>query len=226
MGEAEPARGPQLERSFLRVPFECLNSAFRKSQRTVEKQIQALTKNLNEICANKQGLGAAALHAQLEKVSEKLRALRAKLDHYRQEERGFVAMCGARLRHLRDPAAVSQATVGRLIVGYLLRQGFFDVAALLAERHGLQQLVDSAAWRDAHQTVAALRRQDCSRALKWCRSGPPIAHQRHALRRHRPSPLHTASRRMSLSATLPPPPVPVHVWCMWRNECTWMNECT
>lgn len=56
----------------------------------------------------------------------------------------------------------------RVLVDYMLRAGLYASGDKLAKSERIELLVDSTIFRDARHVIQALRRRDCSAALKWC----------------------------------------------------------
>lgn len=79
--------------------------------------------------------------------------------------------------HAEQPLAALQAEqqsrwlkmrLDRALVDYMLREGMYDTAETLAASHNIQDIVDIDIFRESRVIIDALRRRDCSQALKWC----------------------------------------------------------
>lgn len=58
--------------------------------------------------------------------------------------------------------------IDRLLVDYLLRQGYTESAKALVEEKGLGELVDLGVFEEARKIEDALRRGEVKEALAWC----------------------------------------------------------
>ena len=56
----------------------------------------------------------------------------------------------------------------RALVDYMLREGMYKTAETLTESHSLTNIVDSDIFQESRIVIEALRKRDCSEALRWC----------------------------------------------------------
>ena len=166
----EAGRFTGMEHQTVRVPAECLSQAFRKTQKTVTKE---LTSIVGEIGALGSTDDAAAVLERL----VRLREVAASAD---ADERRWVTTLEARLDHVARafaadaaPSSSGSAEVGRVrleraIAEHMLRRGRFASARALSEEAGLAELVDAEVYDRAARIEEALRSHDCGPALAWC----------------------------------------------------------
>ncbi|CAG8766012.1 9001_t:CDS:2, partial [Cetraspora pellucida] len=62
----------------------------------------------------------------------------------------------------------------RVIVDYLLREGFRDTAIQLAQESDIESLVDIDLFTEAHVIEQALRKNRCTEALRWCNENKKV----------------------------------------------------
>ncbi|KAI9183190.1 GID complex subunit containing RING finger motif [Blastocladiella emersonii ATCC 22665] len=130
-----------LESAFVKLPFEQLRKANRKAQKHTEKEIGNVVTAISDLA---KGKGPADPLKALDTYADRLRKLRRKLNELREEEALYVDQVRTRLAHQQalahiktqdDPAYASWSHVRlqRLLLDYLLRQGFLESATLLAK---------------------------------------------------------------------------------------------
>lgn len=56
----------------------------------------------------------------------------------------------------------------RALADYMLREGMYDTAHMLCHSHGFEHIVDTDIFRESRVVIEALRRHDCTEALRWC----------------------------------------------------------
>lgn len=56
----------------------------------------------------------------------------------------------------------------RALADYMLREGMYDTAHMLCRSHGFEHIVDIDIFEESRGVIEALRRHDCTEALKWC----------------------------------------------------------
>lgn len=110
----------------------------------------------------------------------KMTTLKRKLETLREEEERLHSSTTARLAHLQDLHSISSLSdvkyetwsrvrVSRLLVDYLLREGYTASAAHLAASKGIEELVDVEAWVACQKVERSLREGSVALALEWCR---------------------------------------------------------
>jgi macrophage erythroblast attacher len=175
-----------LEHAFLKAPSEALGKSFRARKKHVHKDLEFLS-------ASVASLGPSPSPAALAAVAARLAALKATLDVTRAEEVAVTDRAAARLRHLterpvtrgasreRSPSdndgddcvadtagAWDKTRLDRMLVDYMLREGMYEAAALLAKSERIEDLVELDIFAASRTIVAALREHNCAPALRWC----------------------------------------------------------
>jgi len=109
----------------------------------------------------------------------RLQNLKRKLTDIKSEESLYVSRSRQRLEHLNGltkiPTANSDAytrwsrvRLDRILVDYMLREGFNETAGQLAREEGIEPYVDIELFTQAKRVEQALRRFSCTEALQWC----------------------------------------------------------
>ncbi|KAL9645540.1 hypothetical protein ABK040_000604 [Willaertia magna] len=184
----------ELEKAFLKVPFEQLNKEFRSSQKSVEKDLSVIEKAVKEIAqkVTKQKVSLEDQCKYLDKVVNKLRGVKRKLEETDVSESVQLNICKLRIDHLSEYPIIQGAVsrrkshaniteeeyvilkkwrkirVNRVIVDYLLRFGYFQTAIELAEHENIKEFVDIQLFTQSKQVIEGLENKDCTEALKWC----------------------------------------------------------
>lgn len=96
----------------------------------------------------------------------------------REDEKNCLSRSRARLSHMQhlsnklssQPMADSSSAlrVQRLVVEYMLRQGFFETAAKLSDRDDLTLLLDLGVFSESIGIANALRRCSTKECINWC----------------------------------------------------------
>jgi len=172
-----------LEQPFIKVPLEQLKKTAKVSQKELDKE---LTKSNSTVCdlANKinQGkIGVSDASSALEGMVGKLQSLKRKLNDTKVEETMYVSRSKQRLSHLNElthiPSANSEAytqwsrvRLDRILVDYMLREGFSETALHLAKAESIEveAYVDVELFSQARRVEQSLQRFSCTEALRWC----------------------------------------------------------
>lgn len=96
----------------------------------------------------------------------------------REDEKQCLSRSRARLSHMQQlstkvhqqPMSIetSALRVQRLVVEYMLRQGFFETAKMLSERDNLTYLLDLGVFSESIGIANALRRYSTKECINWC----------------------------------------------------------
>eukprot|EP00357_Protocruzia_adherens_P036642 CAMPEP_0115021862 /NCGR_PEP_ID=MMETSP0216-20121206/31162_1 /TAXON_ID=223996 /ORGANISM="Protocruzia adherens, Strain Boccale" /LENGTH=283 /DNA_ID=CAMNT_0002394345 /DNA_START=33 /DNA_END=881 /DNA_ORIENTATION=+ len=167
-----------VEHPFIRVPYECILQTFRVGKKTVEKEISSLYTQLNGL-KTKKGISKDQLLNTLDGYLRKIEALKIKLNEYRDEELKLYAKLNKRLTHLKkvESSATAEKSnqinyhrirLDRIIVDYLLRQGFYECATQLVDESNIEDFVDIDIFLTANKIVLSLEARSCTEALAWC----------------------------------------------------------
>jgi macrophage erythroblast attacher len=109
----------------------------------------------------------------------KMRGVKRKLTTYAEEERRLNRQVEARIAHLGELYGMhtvddvayeswSRARLDRLLIDYLLRQGYNESAADLARERGKEDLVDIETFVQMSKIQESLRTGSVAEALAWC----------------------------------------------------------
>ncbi|KAH7359755.1 CTLH/CRA C-terminal to lish motif domain-containing protein [Pyrenochaeta sp. MPI-SDFR-AT-0127] len=172
-----------LDQPLLRMPYELSRRNFKNAQRVIEHSTTALTTSLTATtkAASKSASSADATLESLDSMISKMQGLKRKLEGLHEEEQRIHRSAKARLRHLQDLYEVqsladvkydewSRTRLSRLLVDYLLREGYSESAAHLAQSKGITELVDVDAFVACHKIERSLREgMSTTLALDWCK---------------------------------------------------------
>lgn len=164
------------------MPYELSRRNQKTAQRYVENGTKDLLATLSTATksATKSSSPDATL-ASLDSMISKMQGLKRKLGGLHEEEMRIHKSNRARLQHLQDLYEVqslvdvkydewSRIRLSRLLVDYLLREGYSDSAAHLAASQGIEELVDVDAFVACHRIERSLREErNTSLALNWCK---------------------------------------------------------
>ncbi|KAH7087738.1 CTLH/CRA C-terminal to lish motif domain-containing protein [Paraphoma chrysanthemicola] len=167
---------------LLRMPYELSRRNFKNAQRVIEHSSANLSTSLTAAtkAASKLAPPGPTLES-LDSMISKMQGLKRKLEGLHEEEMRIHKSAKARLRHLQDLYEVkslvdvkydewSRTRLSRLLVDYLLREGYSESAAHLAQSKGITDLVDVDAFVACHKIERSLREgMSTSLALEWCK---------------------------------------------------------
>lgn len=109
----------------------------------------------------------------------RMEGLKRKLESLRGEEVDLHRQARRRIEHLSTLHDISGLTdaryeewarvrLNRLLVDYLLRQGYGDSATALARENKIEDLVDVDAFVQCHAVEASLKQGRMTECLAWC----------------------------------------------------------
>ncbi|KAF9578964.1 GID complex subunit containing RING finger motif [Lunasporangiospora selenospora] len=163
------------------IPVEKYRSALKLSQKHIEKEISNLTNTITEIIKKSaQGnVDAKQVEVALDAIITRLSTLKRKLRDIRAEESLYAQRTKVRLQHLEeflsinsldsdDFARWSRVRLNRILIDYMLRDGFRGSATLLAKSENIEQLVDIELFVQSGKVEQALMRYSCTECLQWC----------------------------------------------------------
>lgn len=164
-----------LEQPLLRLPHELLKKNLKSAQRAIEP----INKQTTTLITNSASQSPADTLASLDATLAKAQNLKRKLEALHTEEQALHTQQKARIRHLEALHEIhgvgdvaferwSHVRLDRLLVDYLLRQGFGESARQLVEEKGLGELVDVGVFEEAGRIEACLRQGEVKEALAWC----------------------------------------------------------
>jgi macrophage erythroblast attacher len=164
------------------MPYELSRRNFKNAQRVIEHSSSNLTTSLT--AATKAASKNASPEATLDSLGSmisKMQGLKRKLENLHEEETRIHRSAKARLQHLQDLYEIqslvdvkydewSRTRLSRLLVDYLLREGYAESASCLAKSKGITELVDVDAFVACHRIERSLREgMSTSLALEWCK---------------------------------------------------------
>ena len=175
---------------MLRLPHELVRKNLKTTQRYVEREkdhiLPALKDAANASLSSAQTPDQSL--ASLDAMIARMQTLKRKLQALHEEEENIQAHASKRIRHLQDlydiPSLVdvkyeewSRTRLDRLVVDFLLRNGYSDTATALATSKDILPLVDLDIFTSCHRIASSLQRGETREALAW------IAENRAALKK-------------------------------------------
>ncbi|KAG0266194.1 GID complex subunit containing RING finger motif [Actinomortierella ambigua] len=171
----------QLEHPFVKIPLEKFKSSLKVSQKHIEKEISTLTNTVSDISKKSQqgDMNPAEVEKALEAIVHRLSNLKRRLKDTRAEESLYSQRTKVRLQHLQEFTTIptldsdgfgrwSRVRLNRILVDYMLREGFRETAALLAKSEGIEEMVDIELFVQSRKVEQALQRFSCTECLQWC----------------------------------------------------------
>lgn len=169
------------DQSLLRLPYELLHKNFRAAHFTVEKEGTFIKKALKD-SANASLKGGASpddVLKDLDSMIARMRGVKRKLSACADEEQRLYRQVDARVKHLGELSQMhafedvkyeqwSRKRLDRLLVDYLMRQGYGDSAKALAEEKDIQDLVDINTFEQMNRVRQSLLNKSVKEALDWC----------------------------------------------------------
>ncbi|CAN8097419.1 unnamed protein product [Discula destructiva] len=170
-----------LDQPLVRLPHELLHKNFRAARLVIEKERNPVTSTLKE-AANaslKGGASAADVLKTLDSVLARMQGVKRKLAACADEEARLYRHVDARARHLGELQSMhafedvkyeqwSRKRLDRLLVDYLMRQGYGESARALAAEKGIVDLVDIETFEQMNRIRQSLLNKSVKEALDWC----------------------------------------------------------
>ncbi|TKY85567.1 hypothetical protein EX895_005729 [Sporisorium graminicola] len=190
-----------LEAPFAKVPFDELRRQQKTQQRLIERELLFASTTFNEVSKTLSPPSSSAASAtttagevekSLDAVLGRLKGLKRKLAPLSDAAKSSLRMAQSRTDHLSalhhttrlestEFAEWSKTRLDRMIVDYMLRRGYRQAAAELAQARGIQDLVDLQLFEEVARIEDSLcppgwntnaeeeeRRPSCTLALAWC----------------------------------------------------------
>ena len=164
-----------LDQPLLRLPNELL----RKNLKTAQRQIEMTNKNVTTALQSNGTNSSADTLASLDATLAKAQNLKRKLESLHAEETALHKQQKARIQHLGELHDIpnladvkydnwSHVRLNRLLVDYLLRQGYTQSAKELAQEKGIEELVDVGVFEECGKIEKSLRDGKTAECLAWC----------------------------------------------------------
>jgi macrophage erythroblast attacher len=186
-----------LEHAFLKAPSEALGKSFRSRKKLIHKDLDALAASVAVLGQTPSHDALAAAATRLAALKGTLDATRARelavtqrasirLHHLASRPASRLAsrpQQSAAAPQNQDPISGTAEDVAahedaarswdktrlhRMLVDYMLREGMYEPAELLAKSEHIEDLVDLEIFASSRTIIAALRAQNCTPALRWC----------------------------------------------------------
>jgi macrophage erythroblast attacher len=169
-----------LDQPLLKLPYELSRNNFK----TVQRHIEQTQVKIDELLRN--GLKASSegdptkVVAALDQAINRLQTLQKKLETLEQQQESIISQSGARIEHLGELRQIetlsdvkyeewSKTRLDRLLVDYLVRNGYVSTATSLSEAKGIKELVDIDTFVSAAKVEKSLRwERSVDLALNWC----------------------------------------------------------
>ncbi|KAJ3330582.1 GID complex subunit containing RING finger motif [Blyttiomyces sp. JEL0837] len=171
-----------LEQPLIKVPLEQFKKSFKSSQKNLEKDIGSVNTGIDSMIGKIKEGTATETDAikSLDGILLKLNNLKRKLEDTKKEESHFLGRTRARFDHLNELSSIlsaeshayvrwSKVRLDRILVDYMLRQGFFASAEKIAVESKIEHLVDIELFSQSQRIEEALRQESCAECLKWCK---------------------------------------------------------
>eukprot|EP01102_Stenamoeba_stenopodia_P008643 TRINITY_DN2511_c0_g1_i1.p1 TRINITY_DN2511_c0_g1~~TRINITY_DN2511_c0_g1_i1.p1 ORF type:complete len:546 (-),score=131.93 TRINITY_DN2511_c0_g1_i1:220-1857(-) len=169
----------ELEHSLMKVPYELLAKELRQSQKLIEKELQQTTQAVNNLSLKAGGMSEEKICETLDGIVGRLKGLKRKLEDAKQKEEEQLRRAKARLDHLSEAPSVNaygmvtsesfrKQRMLRLVVDYLLRNGYYQSAMAIVQTHHLELICDTDAFLKGKIVEEGLKNKDCTEALRWC----------------------------------------------------------
>lgn len=169
-----------LDQSLLRLPYELSRNNFKSAQRSIEQSQAKIDELIKTGSRNTNDNDPTKTIATLDQAVQRLQTLKRKLSALNDSQSSLVEQSEARIEHLEQLYQIptladvkydlwSRTRLDRLLVDYMLRNGYFSSARDLATDKKIEALVDV----DEFEAVAKIensireeRRVDL--AMAWC----------------------------------------------------------
>ncbi|SZF05692.1 unnamed protein product [Blumeria hordei] len=170
-----------LDQPMLRLPFEQIRKNFKVAHFHVEKESTAVKNMLKETthASISTGVSPEVVLKNVDSMIARIQGLKRKLEACADEENKLHQHSLNRIRHLGELYDMqslddvkyehwSRTRLDRLVVDYLLRRGFQNSAAALAEEKGIKDLVDVETFVQMNRIRSSLLSGRVTEALAWC----------------------------------------------------------
>lgn len=148
-------------------------------QRNVEREREIILSALKSTAnASLAGQDPAETLSSLDNMISRMQGLKRKIENLHEEEKVLHRQSRKRIQHLQDLYEIpsladvkyeewSKVRLNRLLVDYLLRNGYGKSARALAKEKGIEDLVDLDVFVQCHKIEESLRNGSTLEALAW-----------------------------------------------------------
>ncbi|THW77713.1 protein FYV10 [Aureobasidium pullulans] len=168
-----------LDQPLLRVPFELTRKNFAQARRHIEKTSADTLAALNAAATAAPEATPDQTLASLDAMIARAQTLKRKLEALHAEEQMLHRHQRARIQHLQELHDIpnladvkydewSKVRLDRMLVDYLLRQGYTQSADQLAKEKKIEDLVDVQAFIECSRIEASLQNGRTQECLAWC----------------------------------------------------------
>ncbi|KAI9742021.1 MAG: GID complex subunit containing RING finger motif [Cirrosporium novae-zelandiae] len=174
-----------LDQPLLRLPYELLRKNFKSAQRHVQREQEHLLPAL-KATANASLVGQTPQQtlADLDSMIGRMQGLKRKMSNLHEEECSLHSHSRKRIQHLQHLYEIpsladvkydewSKVRLDRLLVDYMLRNGYEKSAGQLAKEKGIDELVDLEVFVQCHRIAEELKRGKTHECLQWCWENKP-----------------------------------------------------
>lgn len=168
------------EQPLLRVPYELSRNNFKSAQRQIEQSQAKVDELLKTGLKNANPLDPTQTLASLDQAVARLQTLKRKLESLNEGQTSLVQQSEARITHLDQLYQIptladvkyerwSRTRLDRLLVDYMLRNGYTESAKELASEKNIEPLTDIEEFESARRIERSLRLEfRVDLALAWC----------------------------------------------------------
>ncbi|EKD20284.1 uncharacterized protein L3040_007293 [Drepanopeziza brunnea f. sp. 'multigermtubi'] len=171
-----------LDQPLLRLPFELLRKNFKSAHRSVEMDSSSVKSTLKETALVSQSPSSsdpAEILKNVDSMLVRMRNLKRKLAAASEEEARLHQQSASRIKHIGELYGMqslddvkyeewSRTRLDRLLVDYLLRNGYRQSAGALAREKGIEELVDVETFVQMGKIRESLLNGRTQEALAWC----------------------------------------------------------
>jgi macrophage erythroblast attacher len=181
------------EQPLLRLPHELTRKNFKSIQRALEHAQTTTIKEINRLAARgldvptaENPVGNEHILATLDTLIKRLNKLKDQMVEVQKANDLLLEQSKARVQHLADLHKCkslndvayenwSRVRLDRLLVDYLLRQGYGETAEMLAKDKGIEKLVDLGVFERCRAIERSIKEGRVQEALAWCAEHKGVA---------------------------------------------------
>ncbi|KAF7937104.1 uncharacterized protein EAE98_001418 [Botrytis deweyae] len=170
-----------LDQPLLRLPLELLKKNFKVVHFNLEKESASVKTALKETTDASLNAHASPddVLKNVDSMLTRMRGLKRKLQSCAEEEKRLQTQSAARIKHISSLYEIksledvkyeewSRTRLDRLLVDYLLRNGYKESASALAREKNIEELVDVETFVQMSRIKDSLCKGKVTEALAWC----------------------------------------------------------